>query len=210
MPEALSLDELRGRLIAACDRVLANVEVLTKADKAIGDGDHGVTMARGFKAARERLAAPGLATAGDLFKATGTALLSTCGGASGAIFGTLFRSAAKGLQAVELDGPGFAQALEDGLAGVQKVGGAEPGDKTVIDAIEPAAKAARAAAGNGIDQTLTAAATAAAEGVEATRAMVAKAGKAKTLSERAKGHADPGAITFSLVLAALTGAVEEC
>lgn len=208
MPESLSLDQLQARLIAACDLVIAKQDELTKADQAIGDGDHGVTMTRGCKAARDKLGAAGHATAGDLLKVTGTTLMSTCGGASGAVFGTLFRGAAKGLTTAELDGASLARALADGLAAVEARGGAKPGDKTMIDALAPAAAAALDAADQGVERALAAAAEAASAGVEATKGMVARTGKAKTLGERALGHPDPGALSFAFIMAALSGRTE--
>jgi dihydroxyacetone kinase-like protein len=128
------------------------------------------------------------------------AILSTSGGASGAVFGTLFMGMAKGAPGPELDRNTFADALAQGLAAVQARGGAKPGDKTMIDALAPASDAAARA--DDLDAALGAAAQAAEAGAEATREMIATTGKAKTLGERSVGHVDPGAISLSILLSA--------
>jgi len=202
MTEALSQSEVKRRLEMACDAVVANQDRLTKADQAIGDGDHGVGMARGFKAAREALATKPAATVGDLFKIVGMAIMGKSGGASGAVFGTFFIGLAKGAPGSELDSVFYAKALREGLAAVQARGGAKPGDKTMLDALVPAMDAAEKA--STIDEALTKAAAAAIAGAEATKDMIATTGKAKALGERSRGHVDPGAITLSIVLAALS------
>ena len=201
MADALSQGEVKQRLVAACDAVVANQDRLTKADQAIGDGDHGVGMARGFKAAREALATKPAATVGDLFKIVGMAIMGKSGGASGAVFGTFFIGLAKGAPGTELDVPAYVKALQEGLAAVQARGGAKPGDKTMLDALAPAMDAAEKVVT--IEEALSAAATAAASGAEATKDMIATTGKAKALGERSRGHVDPGAITLSIVLAAM-------
>lgn len=197
----MNLDEVKRRLLAVCDEMLASQDQLTRLDQAIGDGDHGVGMARGFAAARDALNGKPAATAGDLFRHTGMAIMLKAGGASGAVFGTFFTAMAKPLTGATLDAVQFAQALRDGLAAVQARGGARPGDKTMIDALVPAIEAASQAAALG--DALAAAAAAAAGGAEATARMVATTGKAKTLGERSLGHRDPGAVSLSIILAAL-------
>ena len=189
------------RLLAVCDAMLASEERLTRADQAIGDGDHGVGMARGFAAAREALTARSPATAGDPFKTAGLAILMKAGGASGAVFGSFFTAMGKGLTGTSLDAAGFVQGLRDGQAAVEARGGAKPGDKTMLDALAPAVAAA--AAQPALEAAMAAAARAAAEGAEGTAAMIATTGKAKTLGERSRGHMDPGAISLSIILEAL-------
>ena len=117
MSAGLTLAETKSRLEAACDAVVANQDRLTKADQAIGDGDHGVGMARGFKAAREALATKPAATPADLFKTVGMAIMGKSGGASGAVFGTFFIGMAKGASGDVLDAAGYAAALKEGLNG---------------------------------------------------------------------------------------------
>jgi dihydroxyacetone kinase-like protein len=133
----------------------------------------------------------------------GTAVMSQTGGASGAVFGTLYRSGAAACGGGTLDAASFAAFLEQGLAAVQKRGGAAPGSKTMIDALAPAAEAARAAVGQGLAAAVAAAAEAAQRGVEASRDMIATTGKARTLGERSLGHPDPGAISLQIQLAAM-------
>jgi dihydroxyacetone kinase-like protein len=201
MADALSQAEVKQRLEMACDAVVASQDRLTKADQAIGDGDHGVGMARGFKAAREALASKPAVTVGDQFKVVGMAIMGKSGGASGAVFGTFFMGLAKGVPGTDLDSASYAKALREGLAAVQARGGAKPGDKTMLDALVPAIAAAEKA--STIEEALSTAAAAAALGAEATKDMIATTGKAKALGERSRGHVDPGAITLSIVLAAL-------
>jgi dihydroxyacetone kinase-like protein len=200
----LDTEQVRLRLIAACDLMLEKTDVLTKADQAIGDGDHGVTMARGFKAARETLDKQTFGSPGEAFASVGMTLMSTCGGASGAVFGTLFRAAGRSMSTEPLDAATLVRGLSDGLNAVKKRGGAKAGDKTMIDGLEPAIEAARAASTAGVESALLAAAQGAAEGVEATKNMVAKTGKSKTLGERARGYPDPGALSLSFILEALS------
>lgn len=203
------LDGLRAALGAAADRILSEVDALTRADQAIGDGDHGIGMERGWTAVKAVLAAQageGPATIPALLEGVGKALMLKVGGSSGAIFGTLFLSGAKALAEGgdaapgALDSNAFARFLEAGLEGVQKRGNAKVGDKTLVDALAPAAEAARAHAGEPLPACLDASARAAWQGMEATRDMVATLGRAKTLGERARGHEDPGALSLALML----------
>jgi dihydroxyacetone kinase-like protein len=200
MSDRLTVDQTKAALVATADAIIASTERLTKADQAIGDGDHGLGMARGMKAAREALDKKPAATVGDLFKTVGMAIVSTSGGASGAVFGTLFTGAGKVLTADTLDAEGFATALLEGQKAVQARGKAEPGHKTMLDALAPAAEAARAHAGAGLPAAARAAAKAAEEGTERTRDMVAQFGRARTLGDRALGHPDPGAISVTIIL----------
>ncbi len=193
----------RELLEAVCLHVIENVDVLTAADQAIGDGDHGVAMRRGFAAALEQLKADGAQSAEAMFKSVGSAVLAKAGGAAGAVFGTLFRSGAAAFAGREFDADAFASFLQLGLEGVEKRGGARPGQKTMVDALAPAAAAAREAAAGGLAAAAGAAADAARRGVESTKAMVATTGKARALGERSLGHADPGAVSVSLILDAM-------
>ena len=188
---------LRGVAQAVIDKV----DVLTDADLAIGDGDHGIGMRRGFEAALAALETEP-ASIDAAFRATGMAIMSNTGGAAGAVFGTVFIAGAKafvGQDAITADG--FRQFLADAQAAVAKRGGVVEGQKTMLDAL---ACAARAAAD---ETTLKGAATQAAEGaqrgVDATRDMIATTGKARSLGERSLGHPDPGAISVAIIMAAI-------
>jgi dihydroxyacetone kinase-like protein len=204
MAEELDAAGARDMLLAVSQALIDQTDILTDADLAIGDGDHGIGMRRGFEAALEALKASEPEGVDAAFKATGMAILSNTGGAAGAVFGTLFRSGAKAFAAAgTVDGPGFAGFLEEGLAAVLKRGGVVEGQKTMVDALAPAARAARAAADDGLKAATAAAAEGALQGVEASKAMIATTGKARSLGERSIGHPDPGAISISLILTAM-------
>jgi phosphoenolpyruvate---glycerone phosphotransferase subunit DhaL len=201
MHSGLDLTETRALLSAAAKAVVGERDRLTKADQDIGDGDHGVGMARGF-AAFDQAAANDAASTADLFKNCGRALMMTSGGASGVIFGTFFQGAGKALTGNVFDAGALVAALEGGLRAVEERGKAKLGDKTMIDALAPAAEAARKALAEGASlETVAAAAARAAEaGVEASKGLVAKVGKAKGLGDRTVGFIDPGALTMSILL----------
>ena len=185
-----------------------NRAYLTKLDGAIGDGDHGTNMDRGMKKALERLEATDGDDIGASLKAVGMALVSSVGGAAGPLYGTLFMQmgqAAAGKS--ELDLAGFTEALDAGVQGVIKRGKAEPGDKTMLDALGPALDALREADGDDIAGALERAAEAAREGMEATVPLVARKGRASYLGERSAGHQDPGATSSHLLLKTAAEAV---
>lgn len=204
MTQSLDGAALRTLLEGVCRHIVANADVLSEADRAIGDGDHGVGMRRGFEAALEALTSQNPQAPDQVMKAVGTAVMAKTGGAAGAVFGTLFRSGAKALEGKEhFDAAGFAAFLEAALDGVVKRGGVVQGQKTMVDALAPAAVAARAAAGDSLTQSLEAAAAAAQQGVESTKSMVATTGKARSLGERSLGFVDPGAVSISLIFNAM-------
>lgn len=210
MTEPLTTEQVRGVLAAACQAIYDAREALSDADRQIGDGDHGVGMGRGFKAAREAVETADLTTVGDAFKAVGSAVMRTSGGASGAVFGTMFRGPSKVLKSETLDGEGLAQALEESAEQVQLRGKAKPGDKTMLDALVPAGLAAResADAGGDVLAVAKAAAAAAHDGCEATIDMKATVGKSKSLGERSLGYRDPGAISVTILLNTIAEAIE--
>ncbi|WP_049761474.1 dihydroxyacetone kinase subunit DhaL [Rubrobacter xylanophilus] len=182
---------------------------LTQLDAAIGDGDHGTNMHRGFRAALERLQASPPGTPSEVLKAVSMALVSRVGGAAGPLYGTAFLRASSALSGrEEPSAADVAAALEAALAGVKQRGRAEVGDKTMVDALEPAVRAARQAEGKGVAAMLRAAAEAAGEGAEATVPLTARKGRASYLGARAAGHKDPGAASTAYLLAAAARAVE--
>ncbi|MEZ5302687.1 MAG: DAK2 domain-containing protein, partial [Verrucomicrobiales bacterium] len=137
MKDSLTPAEAVEMLTHVCDGMIASEPLLTDADRAIGDGDHGIGIKRGFEAAKEALG-EGHETLDAAFKAVGMAMISSMGGASGAVFGTLFRNGGKALAGSgSLDGAALGAFLNEGLEGVMKRGGAKPGDKTIIDALDP-------------------------------------------------------------------------
>jgi phosphoenolpyruvate---glycerone phosphotransferase subunit DhaL len=181
--------------------LIARTDDLTQADKAIGDGDHGIGMARGFEAVLARLGEGPAATVEEVFTATGASLMGSIGGAAGAVFGTLFGEGGKALKGRGLFGAEeLSLLLGRGLEAVKRRGKAQAGDKTMIDALEPAAQEAARLTGAPLGEALAAASAAAARGLETTKAMVAKTGKARTLGERSLGHVDPGALSMSIIL----------
>jgi len=181
--------------------VAENRSALTKLDGAIGDGDHGTNMDRGMKKALERLEATDSDDIGASLKAVGMALVSSVGGAAGPLYGTLFMQmgqAAAGKS--ELDLAGFTEALDAGVQGVIKRGKAEPGDKTMVDALLPAVAALREAQSGGVAEAVDRAASAAEEGMKATIPMEARKGRASYLGPRSVDHQDPGATSSYLLL----------
>jgi dihydroxyacetone kinase-like protein len=179
---------------------------LTHLDREIGDGDHGENLAKGFTAVVAKLDAGTPDTPGAVLKLVATTLISTVGGASGPLFGTAFLRASTSVGSeAELDAAAVAAAIEAARGGVVARGKAEPGDKTMVDALTPAAAAAveTAAGGGDVAAVLRAAATAAAAGAVDTAPLQARKGRASYLGERSVGHADPGATSVSLLLAAL-------
>ena len=184
---------------------------LTKLDSEIGDGDHGNNMHRGFQAALERLDDAGPSTPAEALKAVSMALVSKVGGAAGPLYGTAFLRASSALQDSkdEVSAEDAAQALEAALGGIKQRGKAEVGDKTIVDALEPAVEAAKEAASNGsVAGVFRAAAQAAEEGARSTVPLTARKGRASYLGDRAKGHKDPGATSTYYLLDAAARAVE--
>lgn len=174
-------------------------DFLSALDSAIGDGDHGVNMARGFHAVATALDASPPADIGAAFKSASTALIKTVGGASGPLYGTLFlRCALAFAGKTELDLDAWTGALEKGVQGIEQLGKAREGDKTMLDAWFPALAALKA--GGGLKEALKAAASAAEEGMKATIPLKALKGRASYLGDRSIGHQDPGATSTFLLL----------
>ncbi len=185
-----------------------NREYLTQLDSPIGDADHGVNMDRGFTAVMDKL--PGVADkdAGTILKTVGTTLVSTVGGASGPLYGTAFLRAGMALAGkVELQDSDVLAALQAALEGIIARGKAKPGEKTMVDALQPAIEAFRAAleAGDPLKAALAKATESAEQGMKATIPMLATKGRASYLGERSIGHQDPGATSSWLFLRAMGG-----
>ncbi len=192
-------------------QISAQSDYLTQLDAAIGDGDHGTNMRRGFDAVDKALAGQGEGTPpGRLLIVAGKTLVATVGGASGPLWGSALRRAGRALGDSEsFDGDQLALALDAAIEGVIELGAASPGDKTMVDALMPAATAMHEAleSGASFDAATRAAADAARSGAEATVPMQARKGRASYLGERSIGHQDPGATSASIILAALSRAV---
>ncbi|WP_437959670.1 dihydroxyacetone kinase subunit DhaL [Sorangium sp. So ce119] len=213
--QTLSGDHIAAWIERAADALEREKTYLTELDAAIGDSDHGVNMARGFTAVRARLDTLDRGDIGALLKGVGTILLSTVGGASGPLYGTMFRDAGQKVAgAAALDLAALTGSLEAGLEGVRRRGKASPGEKTMVDALVPAVDALKAAlgapqpdgAGDGgapLAAALARAAEAAKAGAEATVPLIARKGRASYLGERSAGHQDPGATSCWLLLRSL-------
>jgi len=201
--DAVTIDH--AAVLAWLHRFAATIEEhrgeLVRLDTAIGDGDHGTNMDRGMRKAVEKADAQEGDDIGALLKAVGMALVSSVGGAAGPLYGTLFLQMGTATAgATTLDAAAFGDALEAGLKGVQARGKAEPGDKTMVDALLPAVEALRDAQSAGVEQAVDRAASAAEEGMKATIPMEARKGRASYLGPRSVDHQDPGATSSYLLL----------
>ncbi|WP_052499612.1 dihydroxyacetone kinase subunit DhaL [Streptomyces vietnamensis] len=183
-------------LAAVAEDVDREADRLTELDSAIGDADHGANLKRGFAAVTEVLGKEPPPSPGAVLTAAGRQLISTVGGASGPLYGTLLRRAGKTLgEDAEVTRERLAEALGAGVAAVSQLGGAQVGDKTMLDALVPAVE--------GLRSSYEAARAAAEEGALATVPLQARKGRASYLGERSIGHQDPGATSSALLFAAL-------
>ena len=206
----MDADVFRAWITAIAAVVEEQRDHLTQLDAAIGDADHGTNLSRGFKAVVAALAADPPATPGGVLTLTGRTLISKVGGASGPLYGTAFRRAGKSLgDAPDVDLAALATALEAALAGIQQLGAANEGDKTMVDALAPATSAFSKAVAEGqpAADALAALVAAAQTGAEATVSMQALKGRASYLGPRSVGHEDPGAASSALILGALRDAI---
>ena len=202
---SVGYDDVVAWVRAFASDVEANKEYLTQLDAAIGDADHGINMNRGMTAVLGKLDEAGDQDIGALLKTVGMTLVSSVGGAGGPLYGTLFLQMGTALTGKSEIGPDdWAAALDAGIKGVQARGKAEPGDKTMIDALLPALEAFKAATADGrsFEDALGRSAAAAEQGTKDTIPLVAKKGRASYLGERSAGNQDPGATSTSLLLAA--------
>ncbi len=202
----LTAQQVSQMLVQISDSIIANEELLCKLDSHVGDGDHGVTVARGFTAVKSKVFENENYGIGALLELTGDTLSETMGGAIGPIFGSIF--SAMGEEAgdiTEVSTACMAAMLRAGLDNVMLIGGAAPGDRTLVDALAPAVAALEqdAQADVSLADALQHAATAAHEGALATKDMVAKKGRAKFLQDKSIGFQDAGATSMSIVLAAM-------
>ena len=198
----MNTQKLAEVIAAIAKTIEENKEFLTQLDNEIGDGDHGINLARGFEAVEKKLPSLAGGDIGALLKGVGMQLVSTVGGASGPLYGTAFMKAGmacKGL--TEIDGPAFVKAMEAAVDGIKMRGKATEGEKTMLDALCPALKVLQddVTAGKSLKEALQDAAQAAEKGVEYTKTIIATKGRASYLGERSLGHQDPGA-TSSLYL----------
>lgn len=201
---------VRRWIVEAASRIEEQRDFLTQLDAAIGDADHGVNMHRGFAAAVATLQSSPDGAPGSLLQEVGTTLVYRVGGAAGPLFGTGFRQIGATVSEHDrFDGEVLLSALRAGLDGIQALGAAAPGDKTMVDAWEPAVSALERTlrAGGSVSEAARSAAEAANAGVEATLPMQARKGRASYLGSRSIGHQDPGATSTALIFGALERAV---
>ncbi len=202
--QAFSNADAGDIVLTIAQRIVANRAYLSEIDGLIGDGDHGVNMAKGFGLAADRLRGEKVSLSGSL-ATLGDVLLSEIGGSMGPLYGVMFSGFAEALGDVaEIDAAAFERMLRNGLAEVQSVGDAKVGDKTLIDAYAPALAAfsAATAAGETFPAALDALAAAANTGRDSTIGLVARIGRASRLGERSRGVLDPGATSCAIILCA--------
>jgi phosphoenolpyruvate---glycerone phosphotransferase subunit DhaL len=198
----ISSDQILAWIERYAAYIAEQKDYLTKLDSAIGDGDHGANMHRGLQAVLKKKAELQNTDIGALLKGVAMTLISTVGGASGALYGTFFLQASTMARSrTELSPSEFGSILEKGLAGIVLRGKAAIGDKTMVDALQPAIKAYKHSVDSGetLEQALSKAVGAAEEGLKSTVPLVARKGRASYLGERSAGHPDPGA-TSTLIL----------
>ena len=189
------------------DAINENRDFLTDLDRSIGDADHGINMSRGFNAVVAKLKNNPPDSLQSGLKSTAMTLISTVGGASGPLYGTAFLRCSKLAGGKDnVDVKLASQMLHEALNGIKNLGKAEAGDKTMVDALEPACKAFDKAAENGgtLVSCFESSYRAAQKGVEYTKTIAAKKGRASYLGERSIGHQDPGATSVTIILKALT------
>ena len=204
--DVVTVAQLEAWLRRFAELIATHRSELTDLDSAIGDADHGINMARGFGAVTAALEQKDTPTPGSVLTLAGSTLISKVGGASGPLYGMALRSAGKALgDTSDADLRALAGALEAALAGVQKLGAARDGEKTMVDALAPAVSALAKALADGApaDGALSALAAAAQAGAQSTVSMQALKGRASYLGPRSVGHEDPGAASMALILGAL-------
>lgn len=202
-------EQIMNWLERIADALHENAHYLTQLDSPIGDADHGINMDRGFSAVRDKFPAMATMDIATRLKTVGTTLVSTVGGASGPLYGTAFLRAATAVAGKqELSSGDLVAMLDAFLGGIVARGKAQPGEKTMVDALTPAVNSTKEALaqGKGIAEITTRAAIAAEEGMKATIPMLATKGRASYLGERSIGHQDPGATSSWLILRSLAEA----
>ncbi len=201
-----------GKIVAdIAEVIVSNKAYLSEIDGKIGDGDHGINMAKGFGRAAERLDPDGTLT--EAMEILSDVLMSEIGGSMGPLYGMMFSDMAESLGDAEtIDLESFTAMLQAGLDGIQGIGNAQVGDKTLMDALSPALDALKAAAADGksFPEALIAMKTAAAVGRDSTIDMVAKLGRSARLGERSRGVLDAGATSCCMILTAFADSITAC
>lgn len=209
--EKLSVNQTRDMFFYIADSIIESKPFLTEIDSQIGDGDHGIGMAGGFEKVKEELGKKDFKTVNDIFSASGMAMLNSMGGASGVIFGMMFMAGVKGLAPAEyLELKTLSEIFTNSLKAIKERGKAAVGDKTMVDAFEPAVLSLceSSASSKSLLEALQLAEEAAKAGVENTKNCIAKFGRAKSLLERAIGHQDAGATSTWIIIRSMREWVE--
>lgn len=210
--QKLSIEQMQEMIVFTAREITGKKEELTRIDAQVGDGDHGIGMKNGFENVINTIRGQHFESVNELYRKTGMAMLNTMGGASGVIFSSLFLGSVKGMDDFDtVDGKRFARMWRKALDSIQKRGGAKPGDKTMVDALEPATVRFEELSAAEEDMTviMKEAAAAAQEGMEKTKQYVAKFGRAKSLMERAVGYQDAGATSTYFIFDAMARWMEK-
>ncbi len=203
----LTTNKITELVMNMADIIIANEVYFCELDSVAGDGDFGMSVAKGFKQLKQDWNEISQENIGAFLKGCGMIITEYCGGASGPIWGSAFRSAAKyAADKTELDLPGLAELLQSAVDGIQKRGGAKLGDKTLLDALIPAAESLKTSADKGEEMlaAMKAAAEAAVAGGEKTKTMVATKGRASYVGERSVNYPDAGAVAIGVIFTELT------
>lgn len=197
----LTVDQTTDMMIGVCEAIIKNKQYLTEVDSKIGDGDHGIGMSGGMgKAKLELEAKRPFEDVNTVFKTMGMTMLNSMGGASGVIFGSMFFGGNKGLKPIKaLDQKSLAVIMRAALESIKARGGAKVGDKTMVDALEPAVIALENEDNKDLEEALRVAKEEALQGVEKTKAYIANFGRAKSLMKRAVGYQDAGATSVAII-----------
>ena len=210
MPDTISTTHMHNALEAMCDTIEAEKDTLSEMDGAIGDGDHGVNMAKCFREVKKKLAESTAADMNALFNDVGMVVLNSVGGAMGALYGTFFlKMAQESAGKSELGLSDLVSMFQTAEQGILDIGKASPGDKTLIDTLSPAVRALEQSARNGLalPVALENFDQAAQQGMESTKDMLAKMGRASRLGERTIGHQDAGATSCYFILRSIASAI---
>lgn len=205
----INAGQAKEMLLYIADKVIAQKPWLTEIDSAIGDGDHGIGMAGGMQKVKDKLLKQDFESVYEVFAAAGKAMLMSMGGASGVIFGSMYLAGAKGMDAKnKLTAEDLAAMERKSLEEIKDRGKAQVGDKTMVDALEPAVLAMETSYQKGLVEMLRDAEEAAKQGMEDTKQYVARFGRAKSLMERAVGYQDAGATSVWLIIQGMREFVE--
>lgn len=205
MSDSWNAETTKALLLYVAEQLIAHKALLTEVDNKIGDGDHGIGMSKGMQAAKDKLnALPPTDDVIELFEVMGKAMMMSMGGASGVLFGSMFRAGTSGKAPQSTLNPqDLATLIGEGLSEIKKRGKAHVGDKTMVDALEPAVEVLQQNSEEGFYKMLLAAEQAAQHGVESTKSMVAQTGRARYLGERSIGFQDAGATSVWLIIKAM-------